>query len=162
MAHVGHTVASLNIFLDIPVILRGLSQSLESAIGPEMRVGSKFLNQIHQVDPLDPTSVVDEYLDDWWNHGKEWKTHSLEVDQVAAFQFHQRKVKEKIILGPDVNIFPIGSTVLKGAINLRVPQKRLQYFLQTQLSAPANLIHAKNDYVPFWVKSIRHINPYDT
>jgi hypothetical protein len=103
MAHIGRTAARLNIFLDIPFFLRGLSQSLYGEIGPEISMGSKIIEQIHQVDPLDPTSIVDEYLYDWWKYEKEWETHPVEVNHVAAFSWHVKKVNENFIIGPPAN-----------------------------------------------------------
>ena len=101
MAHVGHTAAIMNIFLDIPFFLRGVCQSLYGKVGPKLTISSgKILDHIEDVNPLDPTSVVEEYLDDWWNYEEDWKTHPLEVDQPAAFKWHIQKVKENLYFVP--------------------------------------------------------------
>jgi hypothetical protein len=100
MALVGHTAASMNIFLDIPFFLRGLSQSLYGSIGPNLRIGQEVIDQIKQVDPLDPTRVVDKYLDDWWNYEAEWETHSAEVDHEGAYQWHVKEVSKRFYIIP--------------------------------------------------------------
>jgi Ni,Fe-hydrogenase I large subunit len=97
MAHVGHVAAGMNIFLDIPLFLRGVSQSLYGSDGPELRISTELLTKVREVDPLDPTSVVEEYLHDWWNYEKEWKTHPIESDPLEGFQWHIKKVNEIFI-----------------------------------------------------------------
>lgn len=89
MALIGHTAASMNIFLDIPIFLRGLSQTMKGRVGPEMCISTKLLEEIFRVDILDPTGLVDEYYHDWWNFGKE--EHPV-VDQEKAFDWHIAKV----------------------------------------------------------------------
>jgi hypothetical protein len=70
MAHVGHSVARFNIFLDIPTLLRSLSQSLHGKEGPEMKITLKLLDEIKLYDPLDPTHVYEQYFGNWWNYEK--------------------------------------------------------------------------------------------
>lgn len=121
MAHIGHTAASMNIFLDIPIFLRGVSQSLYSKSGPEMNVTPQFFDDILRVDPIDPTGIYKEYYGDWWNFEKEWETHSVEVNQVDAFSWHLQKVKKNYIQSnrsPVVlTLFPICSMGTFGQIN---------------------------------------------
>jgi hypothetical protein len=96
MAVVGHSAASRNVFLDIPIFLRGLSQSICYHEGPKISISKKFLGEIKTFDPSDPTQIYDEYLVDWWNFDKEWKTHSEVVDLRKAFNWHVEKVRENI------------------------------------------------------------------
>ena len=159
MAHIGHTAASLNIFLDIPIFLRAVSQSLYCAVEPEMRISSKLLEQIQQVDPQDLTGIWNEYYGDWWNFEEEWETHPIEVDQVKAFQWHLEKVNEKFTFDLVLTFFLIGSTVKFGEINIPVPATVLKRQAAPWL-ALANLMHAKLDYPLFWVKSKRQIRLY--
>jgi hypothetical protein len=94
MALVGHTAASMNIFLDIPMLLRAVSQAMYNKAGPLSLINIHTLEQMEQVDPKDPTGIVDEYFGDWWNFESEWKTHSVEVNQMDAFLWHLKKVKK--------------------------------------------------------------------
>lgn len=100
MAIVGHASASDDNFLDIPMLLRGLSQNIDNEdsldedfvirLSPEMRL------DLFKDDPTDPTGIVEEYLHDWWNHVHEWETYSQEDDIKnldEAFAFHVKKVK---------------------------------------------------------------------
>jgi hypothetical protein len=113
MAHVGHTAARLNTFLDIPYFLRGLSQSLNGKVGPAMQIAPRILRDIQNVDPLDPTSVVEEYQSDWWTYEPDWQTHPPEIDDLqAAFEWHIQKVNENLYFVPVLTfILPIVSTV---------------------------------------------------
>lgn len=97
MAVVGHAAASLNVFLDIPIVLRGMSQSMYRKSGPMMQVSNLLWLQIDQVEPNDPTRIKNEYYGDWWNLWKEWTTKTLqvEVDYIATFQWHLNKVNKK-------------------------------------------------------------------
>jgi hypothetical protein len=106
MALIGHTAASFNIFLDIPLLLRGLSQSMIDTIGPKFSLSTKLLEEIKRVDPSDPTGIVNEYLSDWWNFAKKWETQPVEVDQEAAFQWHVQKVNEILYLVPGADTPP--------------------------------------------------------
>jgi len=105
MAVVGHT-ASRNIFLEIPSFVRSLSQSMNGEVGPSMTIGPQLQGEIFNVDPLDPTSIVDEYSDDWWNYEEDWKTHPLDVDQQAAYKWHIEEVHKFLLFCPPVNIWP--------------------------------------------------------
>jgi hypothetical protein len=113
MALVGHSAATLNVFLDIPFLLRGLSQSLSLGRGggPGMQLSDKFYDDIRKVDPLDPTSIVEEYSYDWWNHASEWEIHPTEVNQLEAYRWHIQKVNENLYFLPGLTFLPIGSTV---------------------------------------------------
>jgi hypothetical protein len=93
MLHVGYTAAKTNIFLEIPIFLRSMCQSLHGQVGPLMSMDEKISKEMEIVDPFDPTCIVDEYLYDWWNHEVEWKTHSQNVDHDAAHKWHIQKVK---------------------------------------------------------------------
>lgn len=108
MAVIGYAAAAFNVFLDVPVVLRGVSQSLHLTTGAEMRVNSRLLELVEQVDPNDPTGIFDEYFGDWWNFEKDWKNHR-EVDYLEAFAWHLKKVSEKYAFGLRAD-FPIGST----------------------------------------------------
>jgi hypothetical protein len=106
MAIVGHA-ASRNIFLEMPLFIRGLSQSMYGKVGPkQITLCARLLKEIQNVDHLDPTSTVDQYLFGWWNHEKDWKTYSLDVDHQLAFKWHIRKVREIFFFCPPVNICP--------------------------------------------------------
>jgi hypothetical protein len=60
------SAAIMNIFLDIPFFYRGVCQPLYGKVGPRLSISSEnILSHIENVNPLDPTSVVEEYLDDW-------------------------------------------------------------------------------------------------
>ena len=96
MAVVGHTAASMNVYLDIPTFLRGVSQSLLYSEGPDICISTRMLEE---PDPTDPTAIFDEYLSDWWNFHKEWETHPVEVDLEEAFRWHVEKVRGSFILG---------------------------------------------------------------
>ena len=75
MAIVGHAAASMNIFLDIPLFLQGLAQSMGDPDGPRIQFSKQMWEEIERTpDPQDPTEMVDEYYDDWWNHDTEWQT----------------------------------------------------------------------------------------
>lgn len=100
MAHIGSTAACYNIFLDIPNFLRAISQSMHRKVGPKMQISVQLLEEIKAFDRRDPTAPFDEYLCDWWNYYKEWKTHPVAVDQEEAFWWHIEKVGEKFRLGP--------------------------------------------------------------
>jgi hypothetical protein len=108
MAHVGHTAASMNVFLDIPMFLRGLSQSLYlyRSDNHTLAISNKLKNEIQLHNPSDPTGIYNEYLDDWWNFEKEWETHPVEVNHVTAFKWHIQKVNENFIFGPDADVPP--------------------------------------------------------
>lgn len=98
MALVGHAAAGMNVFLDIPFFLRGLSQSMHHEAGPEFSISKKLRQEIERVDPRDPTGIADEYYCDWWNFAKEWETHPVVVDQDKAFRWHLEKVMKKIYI----------------------------------------------------------------
>lgn len=72
-------------------------------VGPKMTLSARLQREILNVDPLDPTSIVDEYLYDWWNYEDDWKTHPLQVDQQAAYKWHIQKVSE-FFFCPHINI----------------------------------------------------------
>jgi hypothetical protein len=107
MALVGHSAAGLNVFLDIPLLLRGLSQSMYSDAGPVMEISGDLLNEIQKVDPSDPTGIYDEYLNDWWNFEKEWETHPVDNNHGAAFMWHVKKVNDIFIFGANADVPPI-------------------------------------------------------
>jgi hypothetical protein len=121
MAIIGHTAAAMNIFLDIPFVLRAVSQSLYGEPGPEIKISSEFLEYIRRVDRKDPTGVFDEYLGDWWNFENEWETHSTEVDLIAAFGWHYTKVNENLHSVLVLTLLPIGSTGTFDQIKTPVP-----------------------------------------
>ena len=98
MAIIGHTAASMNIFLDILTFLWGLSQCMLWEVGPEMCIGTKLLDEIEMADPMDLTRIVEEYNQDWWNFTHEWEMHLVEVDQEKAFKWHIQKVKNEIYI----------------------------------------------------------------
>ena len=87
MALIGYTAATMNIFLDIPNLLRGVSQSMLGAVSHKFRITPKMLFEIKQVDPTNPTSILDEYFGDWWNFDE---TYPVEVDRQAAFDWHMK------------------------------------------------------------------------
>jgi hypothetical protein len=93
MALIGHAAASFNIFLDIPLFLRGVSQGIHGTNGPVIHLTPQMWVDLFNDDPTDPTAIVTEYLYDWWNSEQEWKTQSVECDQEAAYQWHFEKVK---------------------------------------------------------------------
>ena len=95
MAIIGHAAASMNVFLDILILLRGVGQSMFLMDGPHIQLSLEFFDLIERVDPKDPTRIFDEYYGDWWNFEKDWKTHSVEVDYHEAFLWHLTKVSEK-------------------------------------------------------------------
>jgi len=91
MALVGHATSS-GIFVDIPILLRGLSQSMVGQLGPHFKLvlSLDMWTELQRIkDPNDPTEVVAEYIGDWWNKNDEWETveHDL-LDLEAAFGFH--------------------------------------------------------------------------
>ena len=106
MALVGHTAASLNIFLEIPHFIRGLSQSLYGQVGPGMQILSKTLDIIQDVSLGDLTNIVEKYAFDWWNHENDWETHPLEVDHIAAYNWHIETVNEILYFVLNDNICP--------------------------------------------------------
>jgi hypothetical protein len=75
------------------------------------------MQDIKNVDPRDPTDVVDEYLEDWWNHERDWKTHPPKADHQAAYEWHIQKVNEISYFILALTVVPIGSMV---TINIRV------------------------------------------
>ncbi|KAF8809994.1 hypothetical protein BYT27DRAFT_7253966 [Phlegmacium glaucopus] len=89
MAIVGHAAASTNIFLDIPILLRGLSQCMYHQLPGEIQFSKGMWEEIERVpDPHDPTEIFDEYYNDWWNKDDEWQTHQITVDPEKAFKWH--------------------------------------------------------------------------
>jgi hypothetical protein len=98
MAHIGYTAARMSIFLDIPFFIRGLCQSLYGEAGRGMLIGHVLLREMENVDPSDPTNMVEEYLYDWWNYERDWQTHSLYIDHLAAYEWHIQKVSELFFL----------------------------------------------------------------
>jgi len=94
MAIVGYAAASMNIFLDIPLFLRGLAQSMSDPDGPQIQFSKKMWEEIERIPDLqDPTKMVDHYYHDWWNHDTKWQTYSqVPVDREKAFIWHIQKV----------------------------------------------------------------------
>ncbi|KAF8810597.1 hypothetical protein BYT27DRAFT_7253582 [Phlegmacium glaucopus] len=110
MAIVGHAAASTNIFLDIPILLRGLSQCMYHQLPGEIQFSKGMWEEIERVpDPHDPTEIFDEYYNDWWNKDNEWQTHQITVDPEKAFKWHIYKVKHFSLHPDPIDIFPIGS-----------------------------------------------------
>jgi hypothetical protein len=118
MAHIGHTAARLNIFLDIPVLLRAISQSVCGREGPKMQIGMTLWDEIWRYDPLDPTQVYKEYFCDWWNYKRNMELHPVEFDLKEAFGWHIQKVSSFFHSVPMFKLFPIGSTVVKLVTNI--------------------------------------------
>jgi hypothetical protein len=92
MIHVGTTAATLYFYLEIPIFVRGLSQSMSSTVGPAMRMTAGLYDELQNVDPNNPTGIVGTYYRDWWNFEEEWKTHPAVVDLEEAYKWHIRKV----------------------------------------------------------------------
>jgi hypothetical protein len=156
MALIGHTAASMNIFLDIPIVIRAVSQSLSREVGPDMRIGVQFLEEIKRVDPKDPTGIYEEYYGDWWNFENEWKTHPVEVNQGNAFKWHIVKVNENFTRVPLLTLLPIGSTGEFAETKCPFPSMDWHH-PRTRWSAIANRKFAKHDSTVFWVKYKRRI-----
>jgi hypothetical protein len=100
MAIVGHAAATMNIFLDVPRILRALAQSMNKQEGPAFQLSPLMTAEIDRMpDPLDPTEMVDYYYHDWWNHDAKWKTQpQVMVDREKAFMCHIQRVS--LIISP--------------------------------------------------------------
>jgi len=100
MAIVGHTAATMNIFLDIPRLIRGLAQSMYKEEGPVFQLSPSMAAEMERVpDPSDPTEMVDHYYHDWWNHDAKWQTQpQVMVDRDKAFMWHLQKVS--LIISP--------------------------------------------------------------
>jgi hypothetical protein len=96
MAIVGHASAALNVFIDIPPILRAVSQSMLGRSGPNFKISRRLFDELDRnPDPQDPTERVDEYYHDWWNQDSKWRTTPQSmVDVDAAFEFHVKKVSQ--------------------------------------------------------------------
>lgn len=152
MAHVGYTAARLNIFLDIPFWLRSVCQSLHGKDGPRLAMRPRVLEEIQNAESCDPTRIVEEYLSDWWNHERDWQTHPIEVDHLAAFQWHRQKVNDILYFILSLTFIPIGSTV-----TLKFQRQCLHQCQSPHSTTLANLAHAKIDYTLFLVNSKRQI-----
>jgi hypothetical protein len=170
MAIVGHTAASKNIFLDILFFLRGLSQSMYGEAPAEIMFTKRIWEEIERVpDRHDPTEILDEYYDDWWNKDSEWQTRPvIMVDQDKAFRWHIQKVRLKSFsLSPDlVDNLPIGSMENFGETSVpnrsMAPHHRPQLLLLpvVPLTLPLTLANpesAKIDSTVPWARSKRPI-----
>ncbi|KIM34641.1 hypothetical protein M413DRAFT_144256 [Hebeloma cylindrosporum] len=68
MSVVGHA-AAFGVFVEIPALLRSLSDCMDGTHGPFFEVSPELRADIQRpLDPLDPTERVEEYYGDWWNH----------------------------------------------------------------------------------------------
>ena len=94
MAIVGHAAASVNIFLDIPIWLRGLAQSMHDQGGRRIQFSQQMFDEIERMpDPEDPTEMVDRYYDDWWNRDTKWLDNpQVAVNREEAFKWHVQRV----------------------------------------------------------------------
>jgi hypothetical protein len=70
-----------------------LSQGVYGTTGRVIQLTPQIFSDLFNEDPTDPTANVEEYLYDWWNFEQEWKTHSVEYDEEAAYLWHFEKVK---------------------------------------------------------------------
>jgi hypothetical protein len=102
MAIVGYANAAMNIFLDIPRLIRGLAQSMYGEEGPAFQLSATMMAEIDRMpDPSDPTEMVDHYWHDWWNHDNNWKTQpQVMVDRDKAFMWHLQKAS--LIISPSL------------------------------------------------------------
>lgn len=105
MALVGQAATSYNIFVDVPLFLRGLSQSLnDEPFGPLIRLSDEMKVDLYDDDPTDPTRVVDTYEHDWWNFDQR---HSKAFNPDDAFRWHVNNVSNRsVIFDPDADTFP--------------------------------------------------------
>lgn len=93
MSHIGYTASRLNIFLSVPPFIRGLTQSIYQKSGLGLTFDYKYMLELRNVDPLDPTRIVDKYRWDWWNHEKNWREYPMDsMDLWEAFSWHIKKV----------------------------------------------------------------------
>lgn len=95
MSIIGYAAAALNVFLDIPIVLRAVTQSVYFRNGPHMQIGNELLLLIQQDVPNDPTGIFDVYCHDWWNHEKDGEKYPKKVNLEEAFLWHLDKVSEK-------------------------------------------------------------------
>lgn len=86
-----------NIYLDIPLLIRGLRISFLSARSDPtgLILSAEMLRMLRdsKPDPRDQSSVVKEYMHPWWTWAAEWKEkpHVL-FDIDAAFESHADQV----------------------------------------------------------------------
>lgn len=151
MSHIGHTAARFNIFLDIPSLLRAMSQSLYLQEGPQMQISDRLWDAMQLHDPMDPTQVYEEYYGDWWN-GEISESEPVEIDLEEGFKWHIEKVSKNILLVPILKLFPIGSTDHNAVIN-----KSNIFQRQRCPTTTAKTRGAKTDYDRFWVRCSRGI-----
>lgn len=93
MAHVGNCAATLNFYLEIPIFVRGLSQSMKNMVGPDMQMTAGLYDELQNVDPKEPTQIVGKYCHDWWNFEEEWETQPVVVDLEEAYRWHIEEVR---------------------------------------------------------------------
>ncbi|KAF8816200.1 hypothetical protein BYT27DRAFT_7248507 [Phlegmacium glaucopus] len=153
MAVVGHAAMSTNIFLDISILLRGLSQCMYYQRPGEIQFSKRMWEEIEHVpDPHDPTEIFNEYYNDWWNKDNEWQTHQITVDPEKYGKIQGNKCPE-----PPKGSPPPTTTTSTTPCKSRVCRDRLYSILGEVKKANQVVRTLMANMEEEWVSATRHI-----